>query len=734
MERLVARVDPSRAELVREAARALRAQHPDEPDAQLVGRLAARLAAELGPRGLHASAQTPASVLDVERRLSAHAALHSSTPPEIVDGLPVRWARERVGRSRVVDAWRRWAAKPRGRLFFYVHVPFCRTKCSFCQFESVVGHAPSDVEATLEATLAEARALAEAVGPQRADAITVGGGTPSELSAAQLDALLGAVVGPLATIEQGTYFSVELNPDSTSEAKLRALASHGVSRVSFGVQSMHPPTLKAIARGYQTPAMVDEAISAARRVGDASRLKVAADLIASLPEESEASFRDGVQRLLAQPLDQLVLYAYQPVSRRGRTIDAGALSLSQAAATLLELAEAAGWSRVPHTGSSVIVERPEARRFDVRYVQHAREPTSLLGLGPYAESHVFGQLSYVASGAIDGTHPYLALARTEREELAAYLGRRLAANMPLDDAALVEAFGGTLSQLAPEALGWLLEEGSLETSEGGHTAMGDRAQALRAAWAFLDAPTVGRLRQRASGGLGEERALRAVDDPIVAERAAPLLEVATSVAPWRVGEQVGLRLALPALELDGARCEALLGPLLEAAPLGRLGDHALIGAPAVEIFPTSARAWAPLDDAPPALLQALADGLEVPQPSWWSRAVAIGIESAGLSLEWAIDPKASRLWAAARRGLPPALADALASGSIRYALRTDGEAALRFDVVDEEAVRAALPDALRRSPGRLRTLRVPTRGARPLLEAAEAGFVLASKALVVQGN
>lgn len=726
------RLEPERRGELERELEALRAAHPEEPEAMIAARLARRL--PMQPHGRLAGAHDPPSVLRVERRLAAHAALHEAAPGELLDGIPVRWAREPVTPEAIADVWRRWLAARRAeRLFAYVHVPFCRTKCGFCQFESVIGAGADAVEQTLAATVAEAERLEGALGSLEVDAMTVGGGTPSELSAEQLDRLLGAIVGRLIEVPSGAYFSAELNPDSTTEAKLEVLRARGVNRVSFGVQSLHEPTLRAIARGYQSPAMVDEAIEAARQVGG---LKIAADLIASLPEESGASFEEGARRLVARRPDQIVLYEYQPVTRRGRAMPAGPLALDEAARRFLAVAVGAGYRVVPHTGSSVIVELPGARRFDTRYVQHAREPTSLLGLGPFAESHAFGVASYVAGPDPAADRPYRALARTPREELGTYLGRRLAAGLPLEDDALARFFGGSLTELAPEAVGWLLEEGSLVRTDTGYRGSPAREEAIRAAWAFLDARTLGRLRQRLSGGVPLERARSGLGEGAAAllERARPLLDVALAADPLRrrgaERDEAGLRLALAPDELDPTTCEAWLGEIGEhRAALSALGGHGLLESVEVQVWASGTEAEAGLAAPAPALLECLASALSVPDEGWWRRAAALRIDARGVWLGWRVDPTASRLWAASRRALPDALARALERGSMRYE-RGPGEASrLRVGVLDDEALRVSLPEGLRDARGRISSLLLPLRGARPLLEGLEAELTLRPRSL-----
>ncbi len=715
-ESLSARAAPSTRDALAALADALREAHPGEAEGVLRGRLAAR--ATLEEHGRFAAPGDPPSVLEAERRARAHAELAARAPGELTDGVDARWARRPADRAEVIDIWRRWAARRRGeRLFVYAHVPFCRTRCGFCQFESVIGAREAAVEATLAATLEEAAALAPALAGARADAVTIGGGTPSELDPSQLARLLAALEA-LAPRRDGAYFSVELNPDSTTAGKLEVLAAGGVNRVSFGVQSLHAPTLRAVARGYQTTAMVEDALRAAREAGGlaAGGLKVAVDLIASLPEETAASFEDGAARVLALGPDQVVLYAYQPVRRGGRAMDPGPLPFAEAASIFASRAEAAGYQRVPHTGSSVIVERAGARRFDVRYVQHAREPTSVLGVGPFAESHAFGVATYVAGAELGAAEAYRVSERSEVQELAAYVGRRLSAAMPIEEAEVTRVFGASLEASAPETVGWLLERGSLARVEGGLAARGDRAAATGAAWSFLDPDTLAALRRRLGGGLPARRALAALSDPApIAARAGRALARAVDAVPVAIDGREGIRLALAPDELDHEAAAALFP---WAPALAELAGHGLLGGASAVVLAASValevRLAAPCVD----LLRGLVDPRLVPRDDWWARVAAVRVDGGGrLALRWDVDPATSPLLRAVRRALPPPLADALADAALRYERGPDGEALIAAPR-DPSALARVLP---RRpgpeSGGRVRALRLPLTGARPRLEA-----------------
>jgi oxygen-independent coproporphyrinogen-3 oxidase len=138
----------------------------------------------------------------------------------------------------------------------YLHVPFCTRRCDYCAFATWDdrGHLIDDYVAGLVADLRRSAAPA-------ATSVFLGGGTPSLLSPAQLAAVLAEV-----TLVPGAEVTVECNPDTLDEAKLRGYRAAGVNRVSLGVQSMVPHVLATLGRTHD-PANVRRSVDAIKAVG-----------------------------------------------------------------------------------------------------------------------------------------------------------------------------------------------------------------------------------------------------------------------------------------------------------------------------------------------------------------------------------------------------------------------------------------------------------------------------------
>jgi len=198
----------------------------------------------------------------------------------------------------------------------YVHVPFCASRCGYCDFTSQVYDAAA-ASRYLKALGEEAAAARATVGPQEADTLYFGGGTPTTLGAKDLTRLLGTVhrtFRPTADAE----VTCEANPESATAAVLAALRRGGVNRLSLGVQSLDDRLLRAIGRRHDAAG----AEAAARRARAAGFANVSLDLIYGLPAQTVEQWRGDLGRALALEPDHVSLYAltlepHVPLARAG---------------------------------------------------------------------------------------------------------------------------------------------------------------------------------------------------------------------------------------------------------------------------------------------------------------------------------------------------------------------------------------------------------------------------------
>jgi len=197
----------------------------------------------------------------------------------------------------------------------YLHVPFCATRCGYCDFNTYTalelgGPATGTAsQATFAATAADevrlaARVLHEVGLPRRpVSTVFVGGGTPTLLPSSDLVGLLRTVERELG-LAPGAEVTTEANPDSVTPQSLVELAAGGFTRVSFGMQSSVPHVLATLDRTHD-PLRVPDVVAWARDAG----LAVSLDLIYGTPGESVDDWRASLQAVTACEPDHVSAYA-----------------------------------------------------------------------------------------------------------------------------------------------------------------------------------------------------------------------------------------------------------------------------------------------------------------------------------------------------------------------------------------------------------------------------------------
>jgi oxygen-independent coproporphyrinogen-3 oxidase len=180
----------------------------------------------------------------------------------------------------------------------YVHVPFCAHHCGYCDFAVAVGQ-DQRIEEYIEALTVELTSLEK---PQPVQTIFFGGGTPTHLSTAQLETLLDRVLSWLPLLP-GHEFSVEANPGTLDQAKVRVLADHGVNRLSLGAQSFAPHLLRVLERAHE-PADVARAVDQARPYIH----NISLDLIFGVPGQSLEDWLADLTQALALGPTHLATY------------------------------------------------------------------------------------------------------------------------------------------------------------------------------------------------------------------------------------------------------------------------------------------------------------------------------------------------------------------------------------------------------------------------------------------
>lgn len=187
----------------------------------------------------------------------------------------------------------------------YIHIPFCRQKCFYCDFPSGIGSEALQKEYT-EALCREIAAQGSSLSGRTVATVYIGGGTPTalpdELLARILRALRAAFVFA-ADVE----CTVEANPGTVTAEKLRLLRTLGVNRLSFGVQSFDDALLRGIGRIHTG----QEAVEAIRLAKTAGFENISLDLMYGLPGQTLADLKRSVKIALAQRVQHISMYGLQ---------------------------------------------------------------------------------------------------------------------------------------------------------------------------------------------------------------------------------------------------------------------------------------------------------------------------------------------------------------------------------------------------------------------------------------
>ncbi len=189
----------------------------------------------------------------------------------------------------------------------YIGIPFCPTRCAYCSFVSAsVEKSFNLIEPYLEALTAEVEAAGRMVRETglRIKSFYMGGGTPTTLSAAQMDALLTAVGRAFDLSDCAEYCIEAGRPDTIDREKMQVLLDHGTSRISVNPQSLEPEVLRAIGRSH-TPEDVERAMELVMSMGFRH---VNMDIIAGLPADTPEGFRWTLDRCMDFGADNITVH------------------------------------------------------------------------------------------------------------------------------------------------------------------------------------------------------------------------------------------------------------------------------------------------------------------------------------------------------------------------------------------------------------------------------------------
>ncbi len=300
------------------------------------------------------------------------------------------WNAAALAEARVV------LASPSSRqvpLGLYLHIPFCRKRCHFCYFRVYTNKNARQVEEYLEllAREWEMYLATPAVAGRPIDFVYFGGGTPSFLSTVQLEWLVGRLTRQ-SSWSGASEITFECEPGTLSESKLSSLLDLGITRLSIGVENFDDGILELNGRAHRSPEIF-RVYQRARRLGFP---QINIDLIAGMLGETDANWKECVERTLALSPDSVTIY--QMELPYNTTISANLLKGST------EMGPVAGWDTKRrwvaeafealeragyHVGSAYTAVK-DPRKTTFVYRDRLWEGADLVGIGVASFGHING--------------------------------------------------------------------------------------------------------------------------------------------------------------------------------------------------------------------------------------------------------------------------------------------------------------------------------------------------------
>lgn len=344
----------------------------------------------------------------------------------------------------------------------YVHVPFCRRKCPYCDFYSITD--TSRMDEWLDACLAEIRMAEKPCGS--ADTIYMGGGTPSLLGARRIGRLLDGI-GACFDVDTDAEVTLEVNPATVSADELRDCRAAGVNRLNIGVQSFDDGNLRFLGRIHSCEGAV-QGIHGSQQAGFEN---IGLDLIYALPGQTMEGWQKDLETALEFSPAHLSCYTltYAPGTPLAASLERGEfepLDGDDCAELLLlthDLLTSRGYQH--YEISNFAKDALSQSRHNRKYWENA----AYIGLGPAAHSYSRGRrwwnVASVAEYVVllrSGRPPVLEteqLSTTQMMIEAVYLGLRRSSGIPMKDFAA--RFGVDFQTRFADALAYYLKAGCL---------------------------------------------------------------------------------------------------------------------------------------------------------------------------------------------------------------------------------------------------------------------------------
>lgn len=380
--------------------------------------------------------------------------------------------------------WDRAARRPRGELeplnCVYVHVPFCKSICTFCNYDRLRPSSPELLKTWLARVLRSLEVIGPALRPLTFHAIYIGGGTPSVLPPKLLRPLLDALDGALAWHPRAQR-KMEFDPAVMNRERLDVLVGHGFDQLSFGLETLDPEINVRHNRGRQDVETIERCFANLTAVGVSD---VACDFLLGLegttPQGMLAEMETVLRRFSPAWLDIFMLTPTETYvgSHFGGSWEAFWAHLAPFEAivppALPDLAARTGYAvRMGHghhmmltrNRSAGTAQQDSIAEFSyTALTSESRRPLNVLGLGRSARTTIFASAAFAARDpgddpAAEGPADYVGNAIEMADEARTFLAHRLRDRDTVDRVEFRKIFGGDLPEVIPAAVAAWEKEG-----------------------------------------------------------------------------------------------------------------------------------------------------------------------------------------------------------------------------------------------------------------------------------
>lgn len=311
--------------------------------------------------------------------------------------------------NKIKHEWEKYIRieKEGGVINFYIHIPFCESKCDYCMYYSQPSK-KNNIDAYIKKLIEQFHFFQNTFRDVEFASLYVGGGTPSILSEKQINSLFSSLFKRFK-FKSNCEKTFELNPKSITRSKLVALQSFGFNRISFGVQTFNDDVLSAANRNGQTKNLIQTTIINAKDLG----FEVNTDIMVGIKNDKIETVIDSFKILAQMKPDSITLYPFKPqkdylkkhfnndYKKFNSSLDKEALAVRK---KLKAIIDEYGYdvrekSFEIYTSTEPVFFRKDfvpsyTSEYDYTSPINYSEPCSLFALGKSASSYIFNSMQY----------------------------------------------------------------------------------------------------------------------------------------------------------------------------------------------------------------------------------------------------------------------------------------------------------------------------------------------------